>query len=173
MKKDPWKLTEREVEVIEAMCELGSRKLVAEELYIAKVTVDDHMRHLMAKMREQTALRACVEWMKWKLGEEHAEAQKASALRLSAVSHLGYQRKSATGHNESASASSSGLARVCATARNCHSRLHSCAESSDCISYQIQQITLSFARHTTSSSSLLPLQEPRRSRLPNPPGNYP
>ena len=43
---NPWGLTDRQAQIMDAYCRLGSRKLVASELGISLHTVDAHMRDI-------------------------------------------------------------------------------------------------------------------------------
>ena len=62
---NPWGLTPREAEVMNALVRLGTRKAVGRELGIAEKTIDVHARNVRDKMGERFQRAALLKWHEW------------------------------------------------------------------------------------------------------------
>lgn len=70
--KNPWRLSTREADTMDAICVCGLRKVVAARLGIAGVTVQDHLKSARVKMRAPNTLVQAVMWDRFRRSEESA-----------------------------------------------------------------------------------------------------
>lgn len=62
---NPWNLTARQVQVLEAMARHGTRKLVARELNVGLQTVDTHLAKAYRAMNKPNKLMAVLAFDRW------------------------------------------------------------------------------------------------------------
>ncbi len=86
--QDPWKLSKREVDTIEAICKYGNHTKAAGSLYLSPYTLRGYLKTLTEKMRVHNSVRAAVLWTEWKWSqklEQASQAQKADDIGLSSL----------------------------------------------------------------------------------------
>lgn len=66
---NPWGLTPREAEVMDAMCAQGCHKLAAVALGISHKTIEDYAAVINRKMGQRTRLMKYLVWDRWRRGE--------------------------------------------------------------------------------------------------------
>lgn len=66
----PWKLTPREAEVLDALCEHGSAKLAARYLGIAVKTAEEHSSCAKQKISGGTGVVKLLIWDRWRRGRK-------------------------------------------------------------------------------------------------------
>jgi len=62
----PWHLTKREVEILDAMCAVGSEKLIAQELGIEASTVHTHLTEIYGKFDKSHRVVVASLWTRWR-----------------------------------------------------------------------------------------------------------
>lgn len=65
--QNPWNLSPREIEVMEAMCKLGCAKLVAKDLSLSLKTIYDYLYNTSKRMRKRFSLTKYLAWDRWRL----------------------------------------------------------------------------------------------------------
>ena len=63
---NPWKLSPREADTLDAVVEHGCRKAVARHMGLTLNTVDSHIKRTKAKMRMTSTVVQAVHWDRWK-----------------------------------------------------------------------------------------------------------
>lgn len=63
---NPWNITPRQAEILQALAEHGERKLIARELGISPMTVKVHVAEAISRMGVGTTVQAAVKWDRWK-----------------------------------------------------------------------------------------------------------
>lgn len=66
---NPWGLTRREVDMMDAMCETGSLKGAARRLGLTEWGAGVHQKHAYAKMGVHEKVRACIIFDRWRQAE--------------------------------------------------------------------------------------------------------
>jgi len=78
-KTNPWGLTPRQSEVMDAMCEHGCQKLAARALGLQDSTVQQHVWMANQKMGHHIGhLKKYLEWDRWRRGEPAGTSPLAS-----------------------------------------------------------------------------------------------
>lgn len=69
--KNPWRLTARQADVIDALCETGSRKGAALHLGLSDGAVKDHVERIRTKMQAEFGdhYRYILRWDRWRQSE--------------------------------------------------------------------------------------------------------
>ncbi len=62
---NPWKLTEREIEVLQGFTNGGRAKTIARDLAIEPKTVEQHAMNLRRKMKAKTIVAAVLIYDRW------------------------------------------------------------------------------------------------------------
>lgn len=65
---NPWRLTAREAELMDALCRSGLLKVAAAEIGMSNNTARGHMKVISARIGERTITRACIKWTEWRSG---------------------------------------------------------------------------------------------------------
>lgn len=75
MSSNPWGLTPRQVQVMDAMVEHGCRKHVAAALGLGEETVKDHLSRAAKKMPgHRRGVQRFIAWDRWRRGQLTEEA---------------------------------------------------------------------------------------------------
>jgi hypothetical protein len=76
-KQNPWDLSPRQIEVMEAMCKLGCAKLVAKDLNLSLKTIHAHLYDTSRRMRKRFSLTKYLAWDRWRLQQRVLSAISA------------------------------------------------------------------------------------------------
>lgn len=63
---NPWNLTPREADVMDALIARGSYKAVSDSLGISKKTVEAHIGAAKKKMGSRSAIHHALQWDRWR-----------------------------------------------------------------------------------------------------------
>lgn len=69
MRDNPWKLTKRQSEVMDAIISSGCYKRAAVQLGVSHYTVSSHLRLIAGHMDMQTHLLRVLAWDRWRRGQ--------------------------------------------------------------------------------------------------------
>ena len=70
MSDNPWNLTRREAEVMDALVEHGCTKLAARALFIDEKTIEAHTYNAARKMPQRMRVQRLIAWDRWRRGAE-------------------------------------------------------------------------------------------------------
>ncbi len=68
--RNPWGLTEKQAQVLDAMCETGLLKVAADRLSIPTGTAHERMKGIRQRVGARTTIRIAVMWTEWKEAEK-------------------------------------------------------------------------------------------------------
>lgn len=63
---NPWGLTPRQCDLMDALCRSGLLKVAAYDCGISVNTAKGHLRYIRVSMRERTLVRMCLSWAEWR-----------------------------------------------------------------------------------------------------------
>ena len=66
---NPWRLTQAQERVIDAMTRHGCHKLVARELNVSVKTIEAHMHAVRERMQARNQTMAAITYHRWKTGD--------------------------------------------------------------------------------------------------------
>ena len=85
---NPWGLTDREGEVLDALLEHGTSKYAAKALGLSHRTVEAHLRNIIPKMPAGNKMKVVVLWDRWATAQR---AANANALLLQRLAETGVE----------------------------------------------------------------------------------
>ncbi len=74
---NPWKLTARNVQVMDSLIEHGRSKIVARKLNMSTETIKDHLMVIRLRMRCDTTMQAVSVYVRWQANRDAQDAQRA------------------------------------------------------------------------------------------------
>jgi FixJ family two-component response regulator len=66
---NPWNLTPRQAQVMDAIVSTGCNKRAADALGLSHYTICSHMRSVIDRMGMQTYLQRALAWDRWRRGQ--------------------------------------------------------------------------------------------------------
>jgi DNA-binding NarL/FixJ family response regulator len=70
---NPWNLTPRQTEILDALVEVGCNKLVARQLGVNVRTLETHMARAFARMQIKNRMVAVIAWDRYRRGYGKAD----------------------------------------------------------------------------------------------------